>query len=156
MKRKLLPLTAFVLATGLLVAPAAYAADDTPFTAMAEHYEAVWKSLSGDSIDGVASHAEAITRIAESGDHPAEAREAVPQIVEHARSLAAASGIDAAREAFGELTKPMVRYRKAVGTEHLKVAYCPMLKKAWLQPEGDLANPYYGSEMLTCGEIVGS
>lgn len=25
-----------------------------------------------------------------------------------------------------------------------------------LQPEGDLANPYYGKEMLSCGEIVGS
>lgn len=156
MKRKLLHLTAFLLAIGLLAAPSAFAADDTPFTAMAQHYEAVWQALSGDTLDGVADHAEALAQIAETGDHPAKAREAVPEIVEHSRSLAAASNLGAARDAFGELTKPMVRYRKTVGADHLQVAYCPMLKKAWLQPEGDLANPYYGSEMLTCGEIVGS
>jgi Cu(I)/Ag(I) efflux system membrane fusion protein len=24
----------------------------------------------------------------------------------------------------------------------------------WMQPGGDLQNPYWGSEMLTCGELV--
>jgi Cu(I)/Ag(I) efflux system membrane fusion protein len=35
--------------------------------------------------------------------------------------------------------------------------YCPMVKDGggdWLQPGGELLNPYFGSEMLRCGEKV--
>lgn len=35
--------------------------------------------------------------------------------------------------------------------------YCPMVKEGggdWLQPGGELLNPYFGSEMLRCGEKV--
>ena len=31
------------------------------------------------------------------------------------------------------------------------VAYCPMAPGRWLQTESTISNPYYGSEMLTCG-----
>jgi len=150
---------AVALIAGLLAAPAARAADETPFAEMAGHYEAIWRTLAGDSVDGVAEHARAIAAVADEADHPAAARETAPAILEHARALtqkAAAGDLDAAREAFGELTKPLVRYRKAVGAERLKVAYCPMAKKVWLQPEGEIGNPYYGSEMLTCGSFLGS
>jgi len=150
---------AVALVAGLLAASAARAADETPFTEMAEHYEVIWRSLAGDTIDGVAEHALAIAEIAEESDHPAAAQDALPEIAEHARALtqkASAGDIEAAREAFGDLTKPLVRYRKAVGAERLKVAYCPMANKSWLQPEGEIGNPYYGSEMLTCGSFIGS
>lgn len=159
MKTEIITLTVLALAAGILITPAARAADQAPFTEMAEHYEAIWKALSGDSLEGVAEHAEAIAEIAETAEHPAEVTDAtdIPgAIAEQAKSLAVASDVDAARGAFGDLTKPLVRYRKAVGADKLKVAYCPMAKKAWLQPEGDIENPYYGSEMLTCGDFVGS
>jgi hypothetical protein len=29
-----------------------------------------------------------------------------------------------------------------------------MVKKNWLQPDKSVRNPYYGSSMLTCGELV--
>jgi hypothetical protein len=28
-----------------------------------------------------------------------------------------------------------------------------MEKKSWLQPEGEIANPYVGDVMRTCGEV---
>ena len=31
-------------------------------------------------------------------------------------------------------------------------AYCPMHKRSWLQPDGEIGNPYGG--MPRCGEIV--
>lgn len=149
-------LTLFALAALLVAAPAAQAADTGPFEAMAKHYEPIWQALAGDSTDGVAEHAERIAEIAESGDHPADAADIAPEIARRARTVAEAPDLEAAREAFGELTKPLVRYRKAVGAERLEVAYCPMAEKAWLQPDGDIQNPYYGSEMLACGDFVGS
>ena len=38
----------------------------------------------------------------------------------------------------------------------LKMYHCPMAPKPglWLQAKGPLANPFYGAEMLTCGEEV--
>lgn len=34
------------------------------------------------------------------------------------------------------------------------VAYCPMKKASWLSNEQAIRNPYYGSSMLTCGEVT--
>jgi len=31
--------------------------------------------------------------------------------------------------------------------------YCPMKKSYWLSEAAAIKNPYYGSEMLTCGEV---
>ena len=36
-------------------------------------------------------------------------------------------------------------------TTTVVVAYCPMAPGRWLQTESIISNPYYGSEMLTCG-----
>jgi len=38
----------------------------------------------------------------------------------------------------------------------LKIYHCPMAPKPglWMQAHGPLANPFYGSEMLTCGDEV--
>jgi hypothetical protein len=35
----------------------------------------------------------------------------------------------------------------------VKEAYCPMVKKSWLQKDGSIRNPYYGPAMPTCGEF---
>ena len=35
--------------------------------------------------------------------------------------------------------------------------YCPMVQGGggdWMQPGGEIANPYWGEEMLRCGELV--
>ena len=35
----------------------------------------------------------------------------------------------------------------------VRVAFCPMAMRPWLQRDGALRNPYYGSQMLTCGSF---
>jgi hypothetical protein len=37
----------------------------------------------------------------------------------------------------------------------IDVVFCSMAKGSWLQKRGEVRNPYYGSSMLTCGEVVG-
>ena len=34
------------------------------------------------------------------------------------------------------------------------VAFCSMTQKVWLQPSGEIGNPYYGQSMARCGEFV--
>jgi hypothetical protein len=48
----------------------------------------------------------------------------------------------------------MSRYRKLIGDDSVVVAYCPMEKKAWLQPDGEIENPYGGQAMPRCGRVV--
>jgi hypothetical protein len=58
-----------------------------------------------------------------------------------------------AREEFLDLWTPMQAFAKANvgGDMTLSVAFCPMKPGRWLQVKDTIANPYYGSEMLTCG-----
>lgn len=59
-----------------------------------------------------------------------------------------------ARAAMGELSKPLVRFREMATGEKPVVVYCSMEKKSWLQPEGEIGDPYLGQKMATCGQVV--
>lgn len=82
------------------------------------------------------------------------ARALLAEIAKGAQALDAASGLEPARDAFYELSKPLVRYRAIAEGEWPEVAYCSMAKKSWLQPAGEIGNPYYGRSMQRCGELV--
>lgn len=43
--------------------------------------------------------------------------------------------------------------QNAIEAKTLSVAHCPMKDADWLQEGDKVANPYYGSQMLTCGEV---
>ena len=71
-----------------------------------------------------------------------------------AESLAGATDLEAARDAFHALSKPLVRWRKGAG-EGPVVVYCAMKDRSWLQSADDeIGNPYYGQAMARCGEVV--
>ncbi|HZL38570.1 MAG TPA: efflux RND transporter periplasmic adaptor subunit [Tepidisphaeraceae bacterium] len=53
-------------------------------------------------------------------------------------------------------TQPMPRSDMAPMPKQLSVAYCPMAKKNWLQIGTDIANPYLGPAMATCGNVRGT
>ncbi len=66
-----------------------------------------------------------------------------------------------ARQAFKPISHAMVTLASLVrsaGTQSsLTHFYCPMVQGGggdWLQPGGELLNPYFGSQMLRCGEKV--
>jgi protein SCO1 len=78
-------------------------------------------------------------------------------------AIAAAAGefqkardLKAARTAFAGLGDAIMSYAKATGAgigDDVKVAYCPMLQKYWLQQGETIRNPYYGKKMSDCGRI---
>ena len=155
----------------LLLIPGALRAAETDgsvYQDMSSHYEAIRLALLGDSLEGVNEHASAIFKQATEltdGFSPAKAgvpesqagdvEVALREIQSAASSLAAAGDLVSAREDLFALTKPMARYRKSSGTSGTVVAYCSMAQKAWIQPEGEIGNPYIGQKMPKCGEIVG-
>ena len=76
-------------------------------------------------------------------------------LADMAASLRTAKGLQAVREAYLAVSDPMLAYAKAQsgGTDRYAIAYCSMKPGRWLQSESELANPYYGSEMLRCGNF---
>lgn len=60
------------------------------------------------------------------------------------------------REYFINFSSNMVAVAKALklSDQPVYIQYCPMKKASWLSSEKEIRNPYYGSSMLTCGEVT--
>ncbi len=141
--------TLMILALLLTAGPAFSAPAPSGFDAVLGHYEAVRKALLSDTVAGIPGHAAEIAKLAKSA--PADL---APQISGAAQKLSAAKDLKTARDAFYELSKPMVRWREAARSKANVVAFCSMTKRSWIQPKGEIGNPYYGKAMATCGEVV--
>ena len=160
-----------MLTLGLLLFPGLLLADEAGsgrYEELSRHYEAIRLALLADSMEGVTDHGKALMEkaadlgqnlSAESAGVPVHDLEACASALEEieasAKQIAESADLDSAREALFVLTRPMAKYRKLTGDRSTIVAYCSMAQKAWLQPEGELGNPYMGQKMPRCGEVVG-
>ena len=79
------------------------------------------------------------------------ARTAAGDLGDDGAVLAKSSSLKEARAAFEKLSDKAKQL--AAGQSGYYVAYCPMVKKDWVQTSETIANPYGGKEMLMCGEI---
>lgn len=156
-----------VIGLALLASTLASAQEPGGYKAMSGPYEAIRQALLNDNTEGVAANAERIRQAAEtlrqdfdvatasvSMDRSAECLEILPEMQNSAALLASSGTLDEAREVFGELSKTMVRYRQMLEQPDSVVVYCSMAKKVWIQPKGEIGNPYYGQSMARCGEVV--
>ena len=135
---------------------------ETQMQGIAAHCMAIHTALAGDTITDVAKNAEAIAKAAATLDAKtipaahADHLSAVPaKIAAAAATLKGAADIKAAREAYKDLSKPMVMWASMLKPAGVSVMYCSMAKGSWLQADTAIRNPYYGAQMLACGEIVG-
>jgi protein SCO1/2 len=124
-----------------------------PLMPLVDPYLRIHEALSADRISGVAEAAQQIVSEATKiGADAAPMRSA-------AGLLAQAVDLQAARDAFGTLSDAVITFAKtsnsAIG-DGVSIAYCPMLRKYWLQKGTSIRNPYYGKAMLECGRIESS
>ena len=157
---------AVTIALALAIAAPA-AASENAFLTIVGHLEAIRQELIKDSTKDVSIHAEAITsaaaELAESpagvqagvadADLPA-VRELLAEVQQRATNLAEAADLESVREAYAKLTQPMVRWHTLVQGDRPVVVYCPHAKKAWLQPDEEVGNPFLPTTMLRCGSVV--
>ena len=84
-----------------------------------------------------------------------EVNEIVSDAKEHAEDIGENAGnIKHLREHFQELSNDMYDLLKQVGTS--QTVYkdsCPMVKAIWISEKKQIANPYYGKDMSTCGKV---
>jgi len=134
---------------------------------MLSHYEAIRRNLLAETTDGLADHAKAIAgeaaglqreldpaRAGIEADRADDCKSLLPDLHRAATRLASVKSMEEALDAFDQLSQPMVRLRGMATGDSSVVVYCSMVKKAWLQPEGEIGNPYGGKGMARCGEVV--
>jgi hypothetical protein len=118
-----------------------------------EPYVQIQRALASDQFQGVPAQAGALSKALE-GDAWRDAPPALRQALE---KLLKAKDIWSARLAFKELSSALIPYLKGKGikTGRYVIAHCPMVDGDWIQEGKEVRNPYYGSEMLECGEVTG-
>ncbi len=131
-------------------------------------YLTIQDKLASDSVEGVGPAAKAIARQVDdllktpvpSDPQFWQKHEEVATIRGQALKLAQARSLDEARASFADLSIAVNKFVMAVGVpagygKKLERLHCPMFRQdqggsIWLQPAGDVRNPYFGSMMLKC------
>lgn len=119
-------------------------------------YYAIQKSLAADSIAGVAGAAADVAKISRQAAQTETQRKAELLAIADSAAKLKATDVKSARNGFGELSQRLITYLKASKerTNPPFQFYCSMVKRHWLQPDKEVRNPYYGSSMPKCGELV--
>jgi len=127
-------------------------------------YFAVQRSLANDESpteENAAVLRSVAVQLAKSDELVEPVREQIEVIADKSEHLHHME-IEAARlDAFRQMSHAIVRLASLVrgegATTRFSHMFCPMVKGGggdWLQPNDELRNPYWGSRMLTCGDVV--
>lgn len=126
------------LALAILPASAAEAGADKVLDA----YTTVSTALAADDLNAALKAAKELST---------EARAEYPELARNAAALATSDSLKTAREKFRAVSKDAIKL--AEGKAGFFIMTCPMAKADWVQKDAQVANPYYGSEMLRCGSV---
>ena len=116
------------------------AAGQADFAAQVGEYVRAQEALAADDFEGAQSALAALIAIADSVVGPL------------AETAAGAADMESMRSAFKPLSELLAGMDLPAGYAR---AYCPMYDGGsnWVQIDGPVRNPYYGSMMLTCGVV---
>jgi len=106
--------------------------------AVVDPYLKIQSALSDDKMDGVKQNAGEVATAAAALGAPAM------KIDTAAVQLASATELTDAREKFGALSEALDKYmtgNKLQAPEGVKVAFCPMVQKPWMQTAETIDNP---------------
>ena len=79
----------------------------------------------------------------------------VKKLTADAKTISSTTDLKKQRETFKSLSKSTYDLIKVSNPEQpIYKQYCPMADADWLSKEKAVKNPYYGSSMLTCGNVV--
>jgi len=135
---------------------------------LTEAYFPVWRGLAADDLDATKAAATELDKLRHTlHDQPGNNEQAsdffedmLDQLADPVAAIAQADDIEAARIEFEHLSNALIRAVRAMGLPsgvEAQLAYCPMAfegrRADWLQDDKKLLNPYFGAEMLECGEF---
>jgi len=131
-------------------------------------YFDIGSRLAGDQLDGTATPARDIAAVVDrlleeeipGHEHFWHEHDEVARVRGKALELATATDLAGARLSFGDLSIALSKLIGATGVpprygKEVRELHCPMFREGqggstWLQPAGDVRNPFFGSVMLEC------
>ncbi len=129
-------------------------------------YFSIRTRLANDSMDGIEksilSMEEKVKKIKGNNlDLPENVyKELMKKFAHMDHQLADMSGksLDETREAFKNISKNLREYveefhYRLKETKKVYIFFCPMAEASWVQENGEIGNPYFGSKMLNCGTL---
>jgi hypothetical protein len=119
-------------------------------------YFVIQASLAKDSTQGLDLAAQRIDKIAAvKGTADPRVQKLLAQVEKAAKQIQG-KDLKQTREQFFELSKPLLAYLHQFysGKRQFYRYFCSMAKKGWIQPQKPVRNPYFGSSMLTCGNLI--
>jgi len=126
-------------------------------SALLKGYEVVRVALAADDMKATQAGGAALAKMASTQTNAAKGEEqkTLQRLTQTAQKVATSKDFDAARLAFGEMSKQtLLLIATDTGRKQGVTAYqCPMAKgyKKWIQLDQEMANPYMGKSMLKCG-----
>lgn len=103
-----------------------------------------------------ATSAEEFVKAANGIDYKIISEGNIHALLKDAGALSETNDLKKQREQFARLSTNMITLAKALklGAQPAYETYCPMKKVSWLSDSKTIKNPYYGSVMLSCGNVV--
>ena len=143
----------------LFVSLSAAKAQDKSVNGVLTAYFALKNDLVADNVAIAKTHAAelaAAIKAVPADKIPAEQLPAWKKIALSTTRIGEAKDIDGQRDYFAILSDNMIVVTKALKANSVPVyqQYCPMKKVSWLSEAVAIKNPYYGKQMLTCGQVT--
>lgn len=128
---------------------------DANITKLYNQYIVIKDALASDNADKTSKAALDFVKIAGMIDAKILSEGNINSLRKDASAISDSRNIQKQREYFTNLSDNMIELSRKfkVANNSVFIQYCPMADASWLSNEKKIANPYYGSSMLTCGSV---
>ncbi|KQM49921.1 DUF3347 domain-containing protein [Chryseobacterium sp. Leaf201] len=128
---------------------------DAQVSKLYQNYIAIKSALASDDADKTSKAATEFIKTASAVDYKIISEGNLTTLKKEATLISDARNIAAQRETFFNLSDHMIALTKEfkLSEKPVYIQYCPMADGSWLSSEKQIANPYYGKSMLTCGNV---
>jgi dimeric dUTPase (all-alpha-NTP-PPase superfamily) len=144
-----------VLSLFAIISISAQSKKDAQVSKLYQNYIAIKSALASDDADKTSKAAAEFIKTASAIDYKVVSEGNLNTLKKDATAISEARTITAQRETFFNLSDNMIALAKEfkLSESPIYVQYCPMADGSWLSDEKKIINPYYGSSMLSCGNV---
>lgn len=131
-------------------------AQQNQLTQLLTQYYGIKDALVAGNSSKAAASAGQFIKILNSIDYKVISEGNVNALLKDVTLISEAKDIDKQRNQFANFSDNMATLAKTVklSPQPIYQVYCPMKKVNWLSNSKEVKNPFYGSAMLTCGQVV--
>ncbi len=145
----------FALSIFAITSISAQKKSNANITKLYQHYINIKNSLAADNANQASKAALDFIKIAGTVDAKLLSEGNINSLRKDATAISEARNIAKQREYFYNLSDNMIEMTKKfkLSEKTVYIQYCPMAEGSWLSNENKIVNPFYGSKMLSCGNV---